>query len=154
MQCPKCKYSSSRVIDSRPTEDGQSIRRRRECEECQYRFTTFERFERSPLLVVKRNGTREEFNREKLLKGLVRSAEKRPVALSILEEIVTYVENEVRQLGENEVSSTLIGELVMDQLATVDDISYIRFASVYRQFTDYKMFLKELENMSSKMKKS
>ena len=148
MQCPKCQYNGSRVVDSRQTDDGQSIRRRRECEVCQYRFTTFERVEIIPLLVIKRNGTREEFSREKLLKGLIRSAEKRPVSMSQLENVVHYVEHELRKDGDSEVSSMLIGELVMDQLAQIDDISYIRFASVYRRFTDYKMFLQELEQMS------
>lgn len=151
MQCPKCKYNGSRVIDSRPADDGRSIRRRRECEECSYRFTTFERVEKAPILVIKRNGNREPFNREKLLNGLVRSAEKRPIPLSQLEQIVNDVEHQINQDGENEVSSMLIGEMVMDYLAKIDDIAYIRFASVYRQFTDRKMFLKELERMSFEM---
>ena len=101
MQCPKCKNNGSRVVDSRPADDGRSIRRRRECDECGYRFTTFERIEKAPLLVIKRNGTREEFNREKLLNGLVRSAEKRPISLSQLEAIVTGVERAINQKGEN-----------------------------------------------------
>ncbi|MCQ9210032.1 transcriptional regulator NrdR [Granulicatella seriolae] len=151
MQCPKCQYNGSRVVDSRPADEGRAIRRRRECESCQFRFTTFERLERAPLLVVKRNGNREEFSREKLLNGLVRSAEKRPIALSQLEEVVNHVENELRQTGDNEISSSLIGELVMDQLAKIDDVAYIRFASVYRQFTDRTMFIKELERMSSQI---
>lgn len=151
MQCPKCQYNGSRVVDSRPADEGRAIRRRRECESCQFRFTTFERLERAPLLVVKRDGNREEFSREKLLNGLVRSAEKRPIALSQLEEVVNHVENELRQTGDNEISSSLIGELVMDQLAKIDDVAYIRFASVYRQFTDRKMFIKELERMSSQI---
>ena len=144
MQCPRCKFNGSRVIDSRPADDGRSIRRRRECDECGYRFTTFERLEKAPILVIKRNGNREAFNREKLLNGLVRSAEKRPIPLSQLEQIVNEVEHTINQEGENEISSMLIGEMVMDYLAKIDDIAYIRFASVYRQFTDRKMFLKEL----------
>ena len=148
MQCPRCKFNGSRVIDSRPADDGRSIRRRRECDECGYRFTTFERLEKAPILVIKRNGNREAFNREKLLNGLVRSAEKRPIPLSQLEQIVNEVEHTINQEGENEISSMLIGEMVMDYLAKIDDIAYIRFASVYRQFTDRKMFLKELERMS------
>ena len=151
MQCPRCKFNGSRVIDSRPADDGRSIRRRRECDECGYRFTTFERLEKAPILVIKRNGNREAFNREKLLNGLVRSAEKRPIPLSQLEQIVNEVEHTINQEGENEVSSTLIGEMVMDHLSKIDDIAYIRFASVYRQFTDRKMFLKELERMSFEM---
>ena len=151
MQCPRCKFNGSRVIDSRPADDGRSIRRRRECDECGYRFTTFERLEKAPILVIKRNGNRETFNREKLLNGLVRSAEKRPIPLSQLEQIVNEVEHTINQEGENEISSMLIGEMVMDYLAKIDDIAYIRFASVYRQFTDRKMFLKELERMSFEM---
>ena len=151
MQCPRCKFNGSRVIDSRPADDGRSIRRRRECDECGYRFTTFERLEKAPILVIKRNGNREAFNREKLLNGLVRSAEKRPIPLSQLEQIVNEVEHRINQEGENEISSMLIGEMVMDYLAKIDDIAYIRFASVYRQFTDRKMFLKELERMSFEM---
>ena len=151
MQCPRCKFNGSRVIDSRPADDGRSIRRRRECEECGYRFTTFERLEKAPILVIKRNGNREAFSREKLLNGLVRSAEKRPIPLSQLEQIVNEVEHKINQEGENEISSMLIGEMVMDYLAKIDDIAYIRFASVYRQFTDRKMFLKELERMSFEM---
>ena len=151
MQCPRCKFNGSRVIDSRPADDGRSIRRRRECDECGYRFTTFERLEKAPILVIKRNGNREAFNREKLLNGLVRSAEKRPIPLSQLEQIVNEVEHTINQEGENEISSMLIGEMVMDYLSKIDDIAYIRFASVYRQFTDRKMFLKELERMSFEM---
>ena len=151
MQCPRCKFNGSRVIDSRPADDGRSIRRRRECDECGYRFTTFERLEKAPILVIKRNGNREAFNREKLLNGLVRSAEKRSIPLSQLEQIVNEVEHTINQEGENEISSMLIGEMVMDYLAKIDDIAYIRFASVYRQFTDRKMFLKELERMSFEM---
>ena len=151
MQCPRCKFNGSRVIDSRPADDGRSIRRRRECDECGYRFTTCERLEKAPILVIKRNGNREAFNREKLLNGLVRSAEKRPIPLSQLEQIVNEVEHTINQEGENEISSMLIGEMVMDYLAKIDDIAYIRFASVYRQFTDRKMFLKELERMSFEM---
>ena len=151
MQCPRCKFNGSRVIDSRPADDGRSIRRRRECDECGYRFTTFERLEKAPILVIKRNGNREAFSREKLLNGLVRSAEKRPIPLSQLEQIVNEVEHTINQEGENEISSMLIGEIVMDYLAKIDDIAYIRFASVYRQFTDRKMFLKELERMSFEM---
>ena len=131
MQCPKCKNNGSRVVDSRPADDGRSIRRRRECEECGYRFTTFERLEKTPLLVIKRNGN--------------------PVSLGQLETIVNEIERSINQEGENEVSSTLIGEMVMDHLSKIDDIAYIRFASVYRQFTDRKMFLKELERMSFEM---
>lgn len=151
MQCPKCQYNGSKVVDSRPVEESNSIRRRRECEKCHHRFTTFERIEQTPLLVIKKNGTREEFNREKLLRGLIRSSEKRPIALEQLEDIVSQVEKEIRALGENEIPSMEIGEYVMDKLAMIDDVAYIRFASVYRQFSDRKTFLEELKNMEKKI---
>lgn len=150
MHCPKCHNNNSRVIDSRQTDDGRAIRRRRECENCGYRFTTFERIEETPLLVIKKNGAREEFNREKILRGLIRSAEKRPVAMEQMEQIVDHVEQRVRELGENEISSNLIGEYVMEDLKEVDEIAYIRFASVYRQFKDMSVFLKELQDIVDK----
>ncbi|KRN67755.1 transcriptional regulator NrdR [Pediococcus cellicola] len=128
------------------------IRRRRECEACGFRFTTFERIEAAPLLVIKKNGTREEFNREKILRGLIRSAEKRPVGMDEMSKIVDEVENKVRSLGENEVSSQIIGEYVMNRLAKVDEIAYIRFASVYRQFKDMNVFMTELKDMMAKEK--
>lgn len=150
MQCPKCHYNGSRVVDSRPADDGRAIRRRRECEECTFRFTTFERVDVAPLLVVKKNGAREEFNREKILRGLIRSAEKRPVSLEQMEQVVERVENRVRNIGENEVSTTDIGEYVMEDLVNLDEIAYIRFASVYRQFKDMSVFLKELQEIIDK----
>lgn len=150
MECPKCHYNGSRVVDSRPADDGRAIRRRRECEECTFRFTTFERVDVAPLLVVKKNGAREEFNREKILRGLIRSAEKRPVSLEQMEQVVERVENRVRNIGENEVSTTDIGEYVMEDLVNLDEIAYIRFASVYRQFKDMSVFLKELQEIIDK----
>ena len=153
MYCIKCGCEESKVIDSRTTEDGNSIRRRRECEDCGFRFTTFERVEVTPLLVVKKNGTREEFNRDKVLRGLVRSAEKRPVPMEKMEQIVDNVENRIRSLGENEVSTTLIGEYVMEDLVNLDEIAYIRFASVYRQFKDMSVFLEELQEVIDKENK-
>ncbi len=114
MQCPKCHHNNSRVVDSRQADDGRVIRRRRECENCGYRFTTFERIEEAPLLVIKKNGAREEFNREKILRGLIRSAEKRPATMDQMETIVDHVESRVRALGENEMSTTQIGEYVME----------------------------------------
>lgn len=152
MHCPKCHHNNSRVIDSRQTDDGRTIRRRRECESCGYRFTTFERIEETPLLVIKKNGAREEFNREKILRGIIRSAEKRPVSMEQMEQIVDHVETKIRELGENEVSSTQIGEFVMEDLKDVDEIAYIRFASVYRQFKDMSVFLKELQDIVDKTK--
>lgn len=152
MHCPKCHHNSSRVIDSRQADDGRAIRRRRECENCGFRFTTFERLEETPLLIIKKNGAREEFNREKVLRGLIRSAEKRPVAMEQMEQIVDHVEAKIRELGENEVSSTAIGEYVMEELVNLDEIAYIRFASVYRQFKDMSVFLKELQDIVDKAK--
>ncbi|WP_248629505.1 transcriptional regulator NrdR [uncultured Enterococcus sp.] len=152
MQCPKCHHQNSRVIDSRQADDGRAIRRRRECENCGQRFTTFERIEESPLLVIKKNGVREEFNREKILRGIIRSAEKRPVAMEQMEKIVDHVERRVREKGVTEISSTVIGEYVMEDLAQVDEISYIRFASVYRQFKDMSVFLQELQQIVDKAK--
>ncbi|KRM72885.1 transcriptional regulator NrdR [Lacticaseibacillus brantae DSM 23927] len=138
------------MVDSRPTDGGRAIRRRRECENCGFRFTTFERVEQTPLLVIKKDGTREEFNREKILKGLIRAAEKRPVTMEQMQGIVDTVENRLRAIGENEVSSQAIGEYVMNKLADVDDVAYIRFASVYRQFKDMSVFMKELQDMMDK----
>lgn len=152
MQCPRCKNDSSRVVDSRPAEDNTVIRRRRECESCKYRFTSFERIEKVPLLVVKRDGIRENFSREKLLKGVIRSCEKRPVPLETLETLVSQVEEKVYSSGEQEISTNDIGELVMDGLAKIDEIAYIRFASVYRQFSDKNLFLKELEELAKRLK--
>lgn len=152
MQCPKCSYNGSRVVDSRPADDNRAIRRRRECEKCGFRFTTFERIEVAPLLVIKKNGAREEFNREKILRGLVRSAEKRPVSMDQMEQVVERIENRVRQKGDNEVSTNLIGEYVMEELVNLDEIAYIRFASVYRQFKDMSVFLKELQEIIDKEK--
>ena len=150
MKCPHCHQNGSRVVDSRPSEDGSFIRRRRECVHCGFRFTTFERYEETPLLVVKKDGTRQEFSRQKVLNGLVRSAEKRPVSMEKLTDIAANVEARVRRLGENEVSSQVIGEFVMNELQEVDQIAYIRFASVYRQFKDVDAFMSELEAIVAK----
>ncbi|KRN99765.1 transcriptional regulator NrdR [Companilactobacillus kimchiensis] len=147
MICPHCHHDSSKVIDSRPSDEGRAIRRRRECENCGTRFTTFERLEKSPLLVIKKNGNREEFSREKLLRGLVRAAEKRPVTMDQMNDIVDKVENEIRATGESEVRSQIIGEHVMKILSKVDDVTYIRFASVYREFKDMNGFMQEVHEM-------
>lgn len=150
MQCPKCQNNGSRVVDSRPADEGRAIRRRRECEACGFRFTTFERIEATPLLVIKKDGKREEFNREKILRGLIRAAEKRPVSLEQMEHVVDQVENKVRARGESEVPTSLIGEYVMEYLADLDEIAYIRFASVYRQFKDVGVFIEEMQEMVNK----
>ena len=147
MICPHCHHDSSKVIDSRPSDEGRAIRRRRECEFCGTRFTTFERLEKSPLLVIKKNGNREEFSREKLLRGLVRAAEKRPVTMDQMNDIVDKVENEIRSTGESEVQSRIIGEHVMKILIKIDDVTYIRFASVYREFKDMNGFMQEVQEM-------
>jgi len=150
VQCPRCQYNGTRVVDSRPADDGRAIRRRRECESCSFRFTTFERIEQAPILVVKKNGNREEFNREKLLRGIIRACEKRPIAMEQMEAIVDEVEREIRKRGENEIPSEKIGEYVMERLAKIDEIAYIRFASVYRQFKDIEVFMKEMQELERK----
>ncbi|MFC5712743.1 transcriptional regulator NrdR [Thalassorhabdus alkalitolerans] len=153
MLCPACHSNATRVLDSRPSNEGRSIRRRRECESCHYRFTTFEVVEELPLIVVKKGGEREEFSREKILRGLIRACEKRPVALETLEEIVNDVEKQLRGDGKSEVMSEEIGELVMERLASVDDVAYVRFASVYRQFKDINVFINELKELINKDEK-
>ncbi|SRR5690606_1125091 len=153
MKCPSCHYYGTRVIDSRPVDEGRSIRRRRECEDCGYRFTTFEKVEERPLIVVKKGGNREEFNRDKILRGLIKACEKRPVSLDELEKITIEVERELRNIGISEVNSEQIGEMVMDKLAKVDEVAYVRFASVYRQFKDINVFIEELKDLIQKEKK-
>jgi transcriptional repressor NrdR len=150
MKCPSCQNNGTRVIDSRPVDEGRAIRRRRECEECFYRFTTFEKVEETPLIVVKKEGIREEFSREKILRGLIKACEKRPVSLAELEKISLDIEKNLRGLGYSEVGSEKIGELVMDKLSSVDEVSYVRFASVYRQFKDINVFLEELKELIKK----
>ncbi|WP_062199120.1 transcriptional regulator NrdR [Massilibacterium senegalense] len=152
MRCPNCNHNGTRVLDSRPIHDGRSIRRRRECESCLYRFTTFETIEEMPLIVIKKEGIREEFSREKILRGLVRACEKRPVSLEQLDNIVEEVEQKIRAQGLSEVNSQDIGEMVMDKLAEVDEVAYVRFASVYRQFKDINVFIQELKELIKKGK--
>ncbi|MDM5299040.1 transcriptional regulator NrdR [Bacillus pumilus] len=147
MKCPTCQHLGTRVLDSRPVDEGKSIRRRRECESCQYRFTTFEKLEELPLIVVKKEGIREEFSRQKMLRGLIKACEKRPVALKQLEDICFTIEKELRNQGMSEVKSELVGEMVMDELAKIDEVSYVRFASVYRQFKDINVFIDELKDL-------
>ncbi|MDC7795280.1 transcriptional regulator NrdR [Bacillus altitudinis] len=150
MKCPTCQHLGTRVLDSRPVDEGKSIRRRRECESCQYRFTTFEKLEELPLIVVKKEGIREEFTREKMLRGLIKACEKRPVALKQLEDVCFNIEKELRNQGMSEVKSELVGEMVMDELAKIDEVSYVRFASVYRQFKDINVFIDELKDLLKK----
>src|SRR5699024_8701337 len=148
MKCPRCSYNGSRVVDSRPADDGSTIRRRRECENCQYRFTTYERIEETPLLVVKQNGDREESNRAKILRGIHRAFEKRPFSAKEQEDIVNRIETKLREEGLREIQSAQIGEYVMEELAQIDDVAYIRFASVYRQFQDINVFMQEIQNIA------
>ena len=150
MRCPSCQYNGTKVVDSRPVDDNKAIRRRRECEDCGFRFTTFEKVEETPLIVVKKDGSREEFSREKVLRGLIRACEKRPVALEQLENIVFSIEKELRRQGNAEVKSEDVGEIVMDKLAEVDEVAYVRFASVYRQFKDLNVFIDELKEILKK----
>jgi transcriptional repressor NrdR len=152
MKCPSCQHNGTRVLDSRPVNESKSIRRRRECEECQYRFTTFEKVEEFPLIVVKKEGTREEFSRDKVLRGLIKACEKRPVPLQQLEDIVHEIEKELRNQGVSEVNSELVGEMVMDRLAKIDEVAYVRFASVYRQFKDINVFIEELSDLIKKVR--
>ncbi|ALX48328.1 transcriptional regulator NrdR [Lentibacillus amyloliquefaciens] len=147
MRCSNCQNKSTKVLDSRPIEEGRSIRRRRECERCGFRFTTFERIEEVPLIVVKKDGTRQEYSREKLIRGLIKACEKRPVALEQIEGIAIDVEKELRNTGVSEIESNDIGEMVMERLSDVDEVAYVRFASVYRQFKDLSVFLDELKDL-------
>ena len=154
MRCPKCNYTKSSVTDSRQAEEGTTIRRRRECEACQTRFTTFERIEELPLLVIKKDGTREQFSREKILNGIVQSAQKRPVSISDIEQVVHWIEQTVRGDYDSEVSSTVIGNLVMDKLAELDEITYVRFASVYRSFKDVDEIEELLKQITKRVRSS
>ncbi|AXQ78097.1 transcriptional repressor NrdR [Streptococcus chenjunshii] len=151
MRCPKCHYNKSSVVDSRQAEDGNTIRRRRECEQCRTRFTTFERIEELPLLVVKKDGTREQFSRDKILNGIIQSAQKRPVSSSDIEAVISRIEQKVRSEYENEVSSVVIGNLVMDELAELDEITYVRFASVYKSFKDVDEIEELLQEITSRV---
>ncbi|SSC13982.1 Transcriptional repressor NrdR [Mesotoga infera] len=149
MKCPFCSSESTRVLDSRPTEDNTSIRRRRECEDCGGRFTTYERYERLPFFVIKKDGRRERFNREKVMNGLLRACEKRPISLERLSSIVDSIEDEVTRSGRHEVLSQEIGEMIMAKLKLLDRVAYVRFASVYKEFRDIDHFvdiIKELKN--------
>lgn len=144
MRCPYCGEQESKVVDSRHSDDGLSIRRRRECLNCQRRFTTYETVESLPIIVVKKDGSRQAFNRGKILNGMVRACEKRPVPLADLERATTEIEQAIQNSLEREVRSEKIGELVMERLKALDEVSYVRFASVYRQFKDIHSFMDEL----------
>ncbi|MDF2938222.1 MAG: NrdR family transcriptional regulator [Paenibacillaceae bacterium] len=150
MKCPYCDYAGTKVLDSRAANENKSIRRRRECEKCGKRFTTFEMVEETPLMVIKKDGSREEFSREKVMRGLIRACEKRPVSVEQLEALVSEVEMQLRTTAQAEVESRAIGEIVMQELYPVDEVAYVRFASVYRQFKDINMFMKELTQILMK----
>lgn len=150
VRCPYCAYPESKVIDSRPTDESSSIRRRRECLSCGKRFTTYEIVERVPMVVVKKDGSRQSFDRSKILGGLIKACEKRPVPLETLEKAVTDIEQKLLGSMEREIPSERVGELVMEQLKTIDQVAYVRFASVYRQFQDIDSFMAELNKLLGK----
>ncbi|MDD4377028.1 MAG: transcriptional regulator NrdR [Eubacteriales bacterium] len=147
MRCPYCENPDTKVIDSRPTEEGHAIRRRRGCDRCNKRFTTYEKVEESILMVVKKDGRREVFDRNKIVNGIIKACEKRPVSMAEIDKMVAEIERGLNNLMEKEVESTFIGELIMEQLKKVDQVAYVRFASVYRQFTDVNTFVKEIEKL-------
>ena len=149
MKCPFCSFEESKVIDSRPTDEGQRIRRRRECLQCTKRFTTYEIIESLPIIVIKKDKSRESFNRDKLMTGLLRACEKRPVSIDTLDNMIDEIETIIQNSLDREVSSEKIGELVMEKLKDIDEVAYVRFASVYRQFKDINTFMDELAKLLS-----
>ena len=147
MKCPFCSFEESKVIDSRPTDEGQRIRRRRECLSCGKRFTTYEIIESLPIIVIKKDKSRETFNRDKLMTGLLRACEKRPVSIDTLDNMIDEIETPLQNALDREVSSEKIGQLVMEKLKKIDEVAYVRFASVYRQFKDINTFMRELNKL-------
>ncbi|MGI6578396.1 MAG: transcriptional regulator NrdR [Eubacteriales bacterium] len=147
MKCPYCAHLESKVVDSRPTDEGESIRRRRECLSCQKRFTTYELLEILPIMVIKKDGSRQAFDKQKILNGLLRASEKRPISLSELTKVVNSIELKLQNELRREVKSTEIGQLVMDELKNLDEVAYVRFASVYREFKDINSFMSELTSL-------
>lgn len=147
MKCPYCGYSESKVVDSRPADENSSIRRRRECLSCAKRFTTYETVESLPVMVVKKDGSRQSFERGKVLRGMMRACEKRPVAVATMEKIAAEIEQDLQNSMEREISSESIGERVMERLRHIDQVAYVRFASVYRQFKDIDTFMEELNKL-------
>jgi transcriptional repressor NrdR len=152
MKCPFCGYKEDKVVDSRSTAEDSAVRRRRECLKCGKRFTTYEYIEEISLMVIKKDGRREPFDRKKILAGIIRACEKRPVSVEKMEEIITWVERSIQKKSDREVSSSRIGELVMEKLKLLDDVAYVRFASVYRQFKDVGQFMLELRDILGKEK--
>jgi transcriptional repressor NrdR len=147
MRCPFCNYNETKVLDSRPTEEGNSIRRRRECLKCSKRFTTYEKVEDLPIYVIKKDGTREAFDKRKIMTGLLKSCEKRPVSINQIENMADDIEKQIYNTLETEVTSQYIGEIIMKMLKDTDDVAYVRFASVYRQFKDINTFMDELQKI-------
>ncbi|MBE6021555.1 MAG: transcriptional repressor NrdR [Clostridiales bacterium] len=150
MRCPFCENRDTKVIDSRPTEEGHAIRRRRECENCKKRFTTYEKVEEIPLVVIKKDGSREVFDRNKVLNGIIKACEKRPVSIEDIEAIVSDIERGLNNMMEKEIKTKVIGEVIMDHLIDLDEVAYVRFASVYRQFKDVNTFISEIEKLVNK----
>ena len=153
MRCPSCHYKDTNVVDSRMNSDGTSIRRRRKCPKCEERFTTYEYIEKVPLMVVKRDGRRQPFDRMRVLNGIIKACEKRPISVDQIESMVDDIEKVIRKTYDQEIESKDIGEMVVNHLATVDEVAYVRFASVYRQFRDVNQFMSELQNILGKNKK-
>jgi len=147
MRCPHCGYKEDKVVDSRATQEESAIRRRRECLKCGKRFTTYEYVEEVSLMVIKKDGRREPFDRKKMISGIIRACEKRPVSMEKMEEIVTQVERVIQKKSDREVSASKVGELIMEKLKLLDDVAYVRFASVYRQFKDVGQFMEELKGI-------
>ncbi len=150
MKCPFCSHTEDKVIDSRSSNEDKSVRRRRECMKCKKRFTTYEYIEEVPLMVIKKDGRREAFDRNKIISGILKACEKRPVSMEKVEAVVDRVEKELQKSFDKEVKAQVIGELVMDYMHKVDEVAYVRFASVYRQFKDINQFMKELKDLLSK----
>ena len=150
MKCPFCNHNEDKVVDSREIQDGSSVRRRRECVNCGRRFTTYEHVEKTPLMVVKKDGRREVFNRKKIFNGLVCACQKRPVSMERIESMVAEVESAIQKKFDQEVDSRFVGELVMENLSKIDEVAYVRFSSVYRQFKDVNQFMKELREVLNK----
>ena len=150
MKCPFCGFAESKVIDSRPAEEGSSIRRRRECLSCEKRFTTYETVESLPMVVIKKDGSRQSFDRSKVLRGMIRACEKRPVSYQMLEDAVDNIEQALLNSYEREITSIHVGELAMQELKNIDEVAYVRFASVYRQFGDINTFMDELKDLLNK----
>ena len=150
MKCPFCDHADTRVIDSRPTDEGQAIRRRRVCDSCKKRFTTYEKVEEIMFMVVKKDGSRELINRSKVRNGIVNACKKRPITTDQIEKIVDDIERGLNNMMEKEISSTVIGEVILDNLKELDEVAYVRFASVYRQFEDVDTFIREIEKLNHK----